>query len=240
MKDDLISDEQLNAFLDNQLGEAERAQIIEIIQTDKVLAAKLWELRQLKEMVTLAYSEPTIPQPKIQQQVLLPRSRLSLSIAASIILTIGIVSGWVTHSWTQQNNQYDFYLASEFDPKSIRGDKILVHIDTMDKFRVQSAIHVLEKLLNIHEEGGRNLRLEVVANSEGLNFLRNNSPYADRISELAQQNQNLSFLACGIAMQRASIRDKSPVKLLPDARRIDAAIKRILSRVNEGWVYVKT
>lgn len=235
-----ISDEQLNAFLDNQLDEDERAHIMERIQADKGLASKLCELRQVKEMTSLAYSENTVPKVKPAHSSPGFSTPRNFAIAVSIALCFGFAIGLLTNKFSTTTDPYAFYLASEIQADSIQNNKILMHIDTMDSKRVHSAIVLLEQILLQHRQNPSKLRLEVVANSEGINFLKSNSPYADRIRELANHNQNVSFLACGIAMQRASIAEGEPVQILPDARRIDAAIKRILSRVNDGWAYIKS
>ena len=89
-----ISDEQLNALLDNELDDAERARLFESIRNDKELSARYCKLRQVKEMVTLAYNEPPLPKngiPGLSQQRFV--SKISMSAAAMVLLFLGVVIG---------------------------------------------------------------------------------------------------------------------------------------------------
>ena len=82
------------------------------------------------------------------------------------------------------------------------------------------------------------MQLKFVANAEGLAVLRENSPYADRIKLLSEQYNNVEFLACGIAMKTAQLKEKKEVVLLPEAKKIPAALNEILERLEAGWTYM--
>ena len=121
MKENPISDEQLNAFLDNQLSEDECAQIMAVMQTDKLAASKLCELRQLKEMVNLAYSEFTLPKFKPAKPEGRKHYKLAYAAALSITLSFGFAFGWYLNNYAQKSDPYAFYLSSEVDAKTITG-----------------------------------------------------------------------------------------------------------------------
>jgi len=230
-----ISDEQLNAFLDGQMDEGERARIIQAARNDKALAEKLCSLRHGKDMIRLAYRH-TPPHPGVHPRGIPAASWRSLG-AAAIILLLGAVCGWSAHDWWPAQPAV-FYSTAQA-PTSLASDHILLHIDSMDSARIRKAFNVLENLLANDQTHGRHLKLEVVANSSGLKLLRANSPYAPRIAALSKRHSNLSFLACGVAMENAKLKEGHKVKLLPQAHRIDAALGRIVRRLREGWTYVK-
>ena len=57
----MITDFELHAFVDDQLAEEERAGVLEETATSTRLAARLNELRNLKQLVQLAYPDTGAP-----------------------------------------------------------------------------------------------------------------------------------------------------------------------------------
>ena len=117
--------------------------------------------------------------------------------------------------------------------------KILLHISTAAPERVNAALDAAEEILADSRERGKNTRLEIVANAEGLAMLREGSPYAQRIQRMIEQYESISFKACGIAMETANLKEGIEVKLLPEAERVDAALDQILTRLRQGWTYIR-
>jgi len=50
---------------------------------------------------------------------------------------------------------------------------------------------------------------------------------------------NILFLACGIAMENARLKEGIKIRLIPEATKIDSAIGKILDRIKSGWTYVE-
>lgn len=57
----MITDFELQAFVDDQLAEEERAGVLEETATSTRLAARLNELRNLKQLIQLAYPDTGAP-----------------------------------------------------------------------------------------------------------------------------------------------------------------------------------
>ena len=94
--DELISEEQLNAFLDNELDPEERAKILEAIRKDKTIAEEVCALRQIKDMVTLAYREA--PKPGNNYTFNRQARLLNSKVVAMLMLVLGTAGGWVSHT----------------------------------------------------------------------------------------------------------------------------------------------
>lgn len=227
-----ISEEQLNAFVDNQLDDEERARVLRLIREEKEKSEHLCELRQVKEMISLAYNDlpVSIAAPKMTTSYVKPL----LALAASVLIMIGALGGWLSHVWVSEKH---IYAANQFDIQKIDGNRILIHINSMDPQRVENVFHLIETILI--NKADEPVQLEVVANSEALNMLRKGSPYAKQVKSFTKRMDNLSFLACGVAMENARVRENSEIELLPEARRVDAAIDEILRRLKQGWSYVR-
>jgi intracellular sulfur oxidation DsrE/DsrF family protein len=109
----------------------------------------------------------------------------------------------------------------------------------MDDARITKVLNETEHLLALSKQRDRPLQLEIVANASALGMLRKGSPYARRIHQLASENANVTFLACGFAMENAKLKEGHEIKLIPDAHKVDAALEQILRRLKAGWLYVR-
>lgn len=236
---DEISDEQLNALLDNELHAEERAEILSALQEDKELSAKYCELGRMKEMVNIAYQEP----PQHVQGFVAPRRKYDMrsfrSLAAGIVLlSFGIAIGWVVNSQMTDNKEYLLTIA-QVDPSQHYDGKILFHINTKDNARVEAVLDTIEKLLSISKEKKSRVKLEIVTNSKGLDILRKGSPFEGRIRSIVSTHDNVSFLACGRAKKLAGFIEGREINLLSEAIEIPAAIDQILKRLQMGWTYIR-
>lgn len=230
---DRISDEYLNAFADNQLAADERQRLLARLESDPDFKARACELHALKERVRGAYAEPpAAPRAK-------PASRTVLPYALAASLLIGLAGGWLAH------DRYDsapVARLTDLPPGyqalalSDRADtrKVVLHLDSGDASRFQTTLDLAEHLLQHPDR-----QVEIVANSDGLNLLRvEASGYEARIAQLARQHSNLSFVACSQTIRRFQ-REGLQVRLLPQAQVASAAINEILSRMQQGWFYVR-
>lgn len=234
--EDTISDEILNAFLDNELEADERAQVLERLERDQELAARYSELCQIKEKMSLAYSE--IPQSRIKGKEYLPGLRISYAKAVMIVISLfvlGGLAGWIVHGQKQQLEITNMQSIEKINPMNMSVNKVLFHINSNDKKRIET---VLKKAKNFLASN-KNAQIEIVANSSGLSMLRDGSPFTQEVKSLSAKYDNLKFLACGIAKQNAALKEGRNIKLLKDAKEIPAALDQILSRIESGWLYIK-
>lgn len=235
---EVISDEQLNALLDDELDASERNHILSTIAQDPALQKRYDQMRQLKSMIVGAYQNP--PQPTTTQAVTRPiQSRSKNTFASAALLLLGLFGGWQIKYYIDQPVSANFQSISQIVSANIGGERILLHISTKDTERVQAALQTAEKLLISSKNQQKPLTLKVIANAEGLNILRHGSPYAAKISALTSAYDNVKFLACGIAKQNAALKEGKPIVLIPEAKDIPAALEEILTRLEEGWTYVR-
>jgi len=92
-----FSDEFLNAFVDNQVAAEEKSRVYIEIGQDEALNRQVCELRKLHDLVQLAYREPPAPPARTSSGPTSRRARLRFGVAASILLTLGIVLGSLIH-----------------------------------------------------------------------------------------------------------------------------------------------
>lgn len=177
-RDDKISEEQLNAFIDGELVNEDRDRVFEAINGDAELKAAVCEIRTVRELVRHAYgyqeldAQPSCP------------SGLGIwgrAIAASLLLACGGLVGWVTHEHSAQsqlqamfwNEQSTFQNASIVQASAEQGyQKVLVHLNTSNLAKIEEALNTAEQLLENYAQTEQAAEMEIVANSGGLNLLR--------------------------------------------------------------------
>jgi intracellular sulfur oxidation DsrE/DsrF family protein len=236
-----VSDEILHAFIDGELDVTESEKLIARIRQDPPLAQRVCALRSLRSMVKLAYAEP----PVIDARPSVPRRQLMQRCAfGCLVLLVGLSSGWalrglewkagVTQPATVLGGYRTVSLAREADP-----NRIILHIDSAAPEKMRTALDRADQLLDDAERQGRAMQLEVIANSHGIELLRaGHSPYADRIARMRQRHANLQWVACGQTVARFT-NEGQKVELLPATRTAPTAIGEIISRLQQGWTYVR-
>ena len=235
-----ISDEQLNALLDSQMVDADSARLLEAIRSDKTLSSHYCELRQIKDMVKLAYNNPPVADNSgLSFSRLTYLRHLSLSVAATLLVLVGGILGWVINGTVLHKNDVSFYTVDRLNPGVIKSNRVLLHIETFDEHRVNATLSKVEELLHRSSVNNVPIEIEVVANSDGLNILRKGSPYVNRIKSIAAKYDNVSFMACGVAKQNARLREGKEIALIPEATEVPAALDQILKRLKSGWTYVR-
>lgn len=231
-----LSEERLGAFLDDQLDARERFLVLEALRRDEALAARVAELRRDMEMVALAYRDP----PRADAApAAVRRGGGRWTWVAGALLVAGVAAGWLVHGWLPGAQRAQLRDLAQLDPTAPGARKIILHLSSQEPARAQGALDALEEVLRASRERGEPVQIELIANAEGLGLLREGSLHAGRIRSLAERYDNVSFLACGIAMEGARLSEQSEVKLIPEARRVPAALEQILTRLKQGWTYVR-
>ncbi len=223
-----FSDEQLNAFVDNQLGAQEREEILAAAAADAELGQRLCALRGAKELVVHAYGRIPPARRRTGRRV----SLWSGALAAGLALVAGVLLGWQGHRASQPGAVAFASLGSLFAPQQAR---VLIHLDSSQVERMEEALDMVEAYL---AKTGK-ARVELVVNNSGLDLLREETtPHAARIAALATRYEMLAFVACGNAITR--YRNAGfDVTLVPEAKVAPTAVEHIVDRVRAGWTYLK-
>ena len=235
-----FSDETLNAFLDGELAEDQRAEVLAAMAEDQPLSERVCRLRSVKERVQLAYREPPAP-PKRR----CPKRPASwLAVAATLLLFLtGAVAGWYLHPMVEPDR---FVVLDESGeggaPAAPDSDamRIVFHLTSPDMTTAGDLLDEVEGMLAAYEQRHKPLRVEVVAQGDGLALLRERlSRYKTRIEALAEQHANLTFVACANTVQRAEVKEGTEVVLVPNAEITESGVAHVVQRQKEGWAYIR-
>lgn len=235
-----VSDEELNAYIDDELEFDERKRIFHTLEEDDHLTHEARELRQLRAMLRNAYRNPPAP-PSAQPNKRSSRDVLAKGIAAALLVTVGVAGGWIGNQ-EFSGERYNLTPNTFGQPVSMNEhaqDNLLLHISSNDPAKMEAALNYAEQLLADKRRQGKTFRLEVVANNGGVELLRRDtSPFPERIESLLGKYDNVSFLACANALKKLRERGVK-VELIPGTRSDHTAIDEIVERLEGGWRYLK-
>jgi len=233
------SDEILNAYIDGELSNQDRASLLEEVQHNRELGLRVCKLQKMQDMVQLAYENIDIPEQYIQQQATGYRNRLRMGVAASILLIIGVTSGWVAHTQLTPENSL-LQMAQSAQSGQTSPSKIMLHVTTEDPVKLAAVLEETENLLQSPASSAGNLKVEVLANGRGLNLLRaDNRQFSQRVQELQERYNNLAFIACKKTMDQIEKRSGAKFNLLPDTSTVPSALGKVIKRKQQGWTYIK-
>ena len=236
-----VSDEFLNAFVDDQLETAEKSMAFDTIEHDEALKERVCDLRGLKEMVQHAYHQPPLHKsaPAKQQRSWPPYSQ---ALAACLMLMIGAASGWFGHVWAAGDGEREMSRLFQTAQGNDFGDeprKIIVQVSSSNPTRLKSALDETESLLDSYRKENRHLQIEIIANSSGAALLRSDvSPYVARLGMMKAKYPNLELVVCSQTLDKLRAQGVS-VQLLPQTSIAPSAAQQIKKRLQQGWDYVR-
>lgn len=225
--------ERLNAYVDGELDVQEQGEVLDALRGDEQLAREVCELVYLRGQMSEAYRDP--PQPVRAERYGWRARREIPAIAAAALVVLGLALGWsIRDAATPESGAATVAQVGTQDTR-----RVVLHIATDDRQRVAAALDEAERLLREGAAQATKVRLEVVANAEGMDLLRADAtPFADRIRQLTAAYDNITFLACNRAIKRLQERGVR-VRLVPEAVRIPGALEEVVTRLQQGWTYVK-
>ena len=232
-KDEHISEEQLNAFVDGELDSEERSCLFDEAEQSAELDQRLCQQRKLKELVKHAYRDVSEPGRRLSGHRT-RRSMFGLATAASMLLILGVTAGQLLPRFFDQDLRSGGLTANAQAVADV--DNYILHIVSGEPEKMKFALQQARELLDSAEADSPR-RVEVVANEQGLALLRSDvTPFSDEIRALA--HENVVFYACSKAIER--LEEKGiEVRLVPEAIPGYTALDRVVDRLQDGWQYIK-
>lgn len=235
-----ISQELLNAYVDDQLDAEEREQILEQQLNDPTLAERIAELQRLKALVQSARPEGPSQNMKPAR---LKRRRHGYHIATAAMLVVGVITSLLLmqHRLPEsiaplQVSDTASILTAQIAKQEI---KLVVHLKRRDAAAVSSVLDQIETLLVKAEATDKPVQVELVANGQGLTIFRDDqSPIRDRINMLIAQHDNLIFAACQETMQKLGNGSWAKIRLVPGVMIVSSGRDEIARRKSQGWTYI--
>lgn len=237
-----FSDEILNAFIDDQLDHDERAQILSALRHDDALSQRVCDLQKVRSLVQLAFNESDIVPEHQQAATHKTSNTLRNGIAASILIVVGVLSGWFTHQYMNTGkNLVEYAKTIRNNPALAENEpwQVMLHVSHNQDKRFNIMLDEAEQLLSTYKKNKQPLQLEILANGKGLDLVKNeNSPHAIKLQQLKNQYDNLVVSVCGQTLKRIQEETGKSVSLIPDANVVRSAIHQVSKRQKQGWTYI--
>lgn len=236
-----MSDDKLNLFIDDQLDVEEMEDIRQALLDDKELRERVCQLKAVRELVAYAYTD--VPESRYSDDAR-SSSMMWRSMAASIVLTAGVLLGWMTYGYSPSafnavsaDNAFQ-YVANYVQPDE-KERRIVLHIDSGDIGIVNAALKEADHLVTTYRKANIPMKLDVVTNKGGINILREDmSPYIGTIRKMITED-GVTFYACQRSVQKAHKKEGADIQLINGVKADKTAREIIPARISRGWVYIK-
>jgi intracellular sulfur oxidation DsrE/DsrF family protein len=166
-----------------------------------------------------------------------------LAAAAVALIAIGAGAGWTGHALVERGEDGENrWLArhAAMVAQQASSDRVLLHVSSSAPERLSALLDDAEGMLRAARASGRTVAIEIVANNTGLDVLRLDSTgNAARLVSLHAEYPNLTLVACAQTLER--LREQGiEARLVPAASVATSALDQIVTRIHEGWTYVRT
>lgn len=239
MSDD--KDIEINAYVDGELSDEDRIEILSVIRSNPEIAKIACELTNLKNQLQLAYAAP----PGIGAKSVKLAKRHCNAIAAGILmLAMGLIGGWFVGNGPTNNERFVMLDSNGFgqapaDTKNAE-TRIVFHLTSPDQTGISELLFDVEEMLIEYKKRGNLLRVEIVSHGEGLELLRTRfSKHQKTINKLARKFDNLTFVACKNTIDRVEISEGIEITILPNVKITESGVNHVVKRQKEGWTYIR-
>ena len=234
------SDEHLNAFIDDQLDTAEKAEILDAVRHNAELSQRVCKLQKLKNLVQLSYE--SIDVPERHQRSNNKNLNFKWFAAASFLLALGTLAGWMSHQTLNPNSITDIAKITQNPISTNNAEhwKLMLHVSTANPTKLNIVLNEAESLLKQYANSSQKLELEILANSEGLALVSDNGKnYNKQLQNLQKQYDNLAVVVCGETLKKIQRTRGKKLKLLSNTKVVPSAISQIVNRQQNGWSYIR-
>jgi len=242
---DKLMVEEIHAFVDDELALEDRQRVRRAIKQSPELAQMVCDIDQVQDWVRAAYEDVPVVHAPARRRLFVPY--LSNAVAASALLTVGAVVGWfVAQDVVPHRDAASGASLAMVQPGQAsapvasvpvgKPEKVLLRLGSDSPQKFHETLEIAEHMLKTSaKEPG--FQLEVLANADGLNFLRSDtSPYAKQIEALIAKYPNVHFLVCGTSLAAMKRQGQNP-DLLPNVHVTPSAVERVVERLRQGWQY---
>lgn len=233
-----IGDEDLHRLVDGEIAADERAELHAALKNDEELSIRACEIARQKDLVRLAYTGVNPPQA--------PRVKASRiwAVAASIVIALILVVPASRYILQEQLPPRLVLLDPDGSGKQLADPtrdetRIVMHLKARGVAQTGEILDELEWVLEAFRQEGKPIRVELVAQGEGLELVRKGfSQFPDRIRELADRYDNLTFVACQNTIDRISREQGVEVDVLPQVVITNSGVNHVAKRQTQGWAYI--
>ena len=236
-----VSEEMLNAFVDNELEGAERDRIISLEASNPDVAKAICELRRLKNLVNAAREDE--PENISRISLHTPVRFRFAYMAASFLLAVSVVIFSISD---QKMPEVAYVPGSIYQDKGAlievvskkKNMNLVLHLKTAGSKQSTEILQLLDSVIQTSQRYNNNLQVEVVVSGPGLHLLQEKaSNYIAQVSAIDAKHNNVTFIACGKTLQRLQEKTGKNIQVLKQALLVDSGPDWAQQRQEKGWSY---
>jgi uncharacterized protein len=130
--------------------------------------------------------------------------------------------------------------AVAYEKSTEKHHKLAIHVDVNDPEVMKLAFNNARNAHELYTEWGEDLAVEIVAYSQGLHMLRDDtSPVKDDIKALREKVPQVAFGACNNTKKGMEKREGKIITLVPEATLVPAGVVRLVELQELGYKYLK-
>ncbi|MFV2005668.1 MAG: hypothetical protein ACC650_10700 [Gammaproteobacteria bacterium] len=238
-KPDKIDEIMLAAFVDGQLDADNREAIIKAMDEDKDLRDQVYNLRKIKDLIKLSFANANPSETRQNKYTHTLHSQcLKRMAAAFTALAIGLGAGFTGYKYCG-NTGHMSHMSSQSltELTQQQGERIILHISESDPVQFEKTLAYTEDFLARHRNNNK-VRIEVVANAGGIDLLRKDYPLSNKVKNMMDEYDNITFIACTNAINRLRAQGFEPT-MIKNVETEKAVLTHIIDRLRTGWTYIK-
>ncbi len=247
-KDNYSDKDLLNLYVDGELGEEKRVELLARLDDDSELRDALNDIHRVKELLQVAYPLTIKPTEKVTDK------KRVVGMAAALLLALGLgflggnifsqVDGYesrTAHTLIPSNNQNEIDLKhfshSEFDHSAdAPAQKVIIYLGSAKKEKFEETLDKAEALLTKYKKDGT--QVYVVTSAGGLDLLRtDNGDTENRIIKMKGLYESLSFVACNNQIYKLHS-EGQVVNLVDDVQVAPSAVQFVVNHLKKGWKFI--
>ena len=121
-----------------------------------------------------------------------------------------------------------------------KAHRLALHVDQNDVDVMKLALNNARNAHELYQERGEELAIEIVAYSQGLHMLRDDtSPVKQEIRDLRKKVPQVAFGACNNTKKGMERREGKTITLIPEATLLPAGVVRLVELQELGYKYLK-
>lgn len=118
--------------------------------------------------------------------------------------------------------------------------RVVIHVDEADPARQNLVLNNASNVNKYYLDKGEEVEIEIVAYGPGLTMLvPGKSPVADRVEQISQNYDNVSFKACSNTHAKMSKKAGKTVPLMSQANMVPSGVIHLIERQEQGWAYIR-
>jgi intracellular sulfur oxidation DsrE/DsrF family protein len=123
---------------------------------------------------------------------------------------------------------------------SVKTHKLAIQVAENNPQLMNLALNNARNVVEYYKSKGEEVAIEVVTFGPGLHMLRDDtSPVKQRISAMALETPDVTFIACANTQANMSKQESKPITLISEAKVMPSGVVRLMELQGKGYSYIR-